>query len=452
MKSRCIILRRLELRCFIGKTVRPNLSSAITTITSGQGIGRLHQLSVHLEIVGSMRWRRFAHMLTRRMLLQGSASLAASALVGEPAYATDGDPLAALQRRIDVICRHALDQSRVRSAIVMGVVTPDVPKGQLLFAGGDMLVNPFGQKLALDAQTPFAIGSIAKVFTSGIYYMLHGPYGGTLGTSLGSRMTLSAAVADTQVKNLAIYQPGLPQDNRGGAYPPGATRSVKSLFDYMANFVPPNRQGTCYAYSNIGWSLLSMAALRVDRTDTPTFVSQYDKRLRQFCSKFGAPSTGVFQPDIKTRLPVGYTRRLASLPAHSSYRPCNLPEFGSGGIVSNGADMLRYLLYNMGRLPDGLTDPALAYQQTETFQTAACSTTARSPVTGYGWFHTPIQTGRGRGTVLTKNGGVPGFTSWIGFTKWQGTGAPASHGVFVLRNGPLSTGIGMSAMQLLLSA
>jgi beta-lactamase class C len=390
-------------------------------------------------------------MLTRRMLLQGSVNLAASALIGRPANATDGDPLPVLQRRIDVICQRALNQSRVRSAIVMGVVTPDVPNGQLLFAGGDTLVNPFGQKLPLDAQTPFEIGSIAKVFTSGIYYMLHGPYEGTLGTSLGSRMTLSEAVADTRLKNLAIYRPGLPQDNRGGAYPPGVTKSVKTLFDHMANFVPPNRQGTCYAYSNIGWSLLSMAALRIDGTDTSTFVAQYDKRLRQFCSKLGAPSTGVFHPDIKTRLPVGYTRRLVSLPAHSSYLPCNLPEFGSGGIVSNGADMLRYLLYNMGRLPDGLTDPALAYQQTETFQTAACSSTARSPVTGYGWFHMPIQTARGAGTMLSKNGGVPGFTSWIGFAKWQGTGAPASHGVFVLRNGPRSTGIGMNAMKQLLS-
>jgi hypothetical protein len=98
-----------------------------------------------------------------------------------------------------------------------------------------------------------------------------------------------------------------------------------------------------------------------------------------------------------------------------------------------------------------LTDPALAYQQTEAFQTTACSSTARSPVTGYGWFHTSARADRVQPTLLTKNGGVPGFTSWIGFTKWQGTGAPASHGIFVLCNAPRSTGIGMNAMQLLLS-
>ncbi|MPZ37457.1 MAG: serine hydrolase [Rhizobiales bacterium] len=390
-------------------------------------------------------------MLTRRMLLRGSASLAATALIGRPANAADGDPIRALQRRIEMLSRRAFNQRGIRSAIAVGVVTPDLPKGQLLFAGGDTLINPFGKKLALDAQTPLEIGSVSKVFTSGIYYMLHGPYEGTLGTSLGSRLRLSKAVADIRLKNLAIYEPGLPQDNRSGAYPPGVMKSVKSLFDYMADFVPPNGQGACYAYSNIGWSLLSMAALRIDSTNTDAFVTQYDKRLKQFCAKFDAPNTAVFHANMKPRLPVGYTRRFVALPARSLYRPCNLPGYGSGGIVSNGADMLRYLLYNMGRLPGGLTDPALVYQQTETFRTAACSATGGSPVTGYGWFHTPIQTGRGHATVLSKNGGVPGFTSWMGFTKWQGTGAPSSHGVFVLHNGPRSTGIGTNAMKLLLT-
>jgi beta-lactamase class C len=52
--------------------------------------------------------------------------------------------------------------------------------------------------------------------------------------------------------------------------------------------------------------------------------------------------------------------------------------------------------------------------------------------------------------VLNKNGGVAGFTSWMGFTSWQGTGAPSSHGVFVLSNGPGSTRLGNNAMKLLL--
>lgn len=391
-------------------------------------------------------------MFTRRLLLQGTASLAAGALFGRSAEAFDGNPLRAIQNRIDILARRAFEQRGARSAIVVGIVSPETaPNGQLLFAGGERSVNPFGARLTLDAQTPFEIGSVSKVFTSGIYYMLHGPYEGTLGTSLGSRMTLSKAMAGISLKHLANYEPGLPQDNQGSPYPPGVMASVKNLFDYMADFTPPHGQGTCYAYSNTGWALLSMAALRLDSTDTEAFVDEYDKRLKQFCSKFDAPSTAVFRADMKPRLPIGYNRRLMPLPTNSPYRPSHPPGYGSGGIISNGTDMLRYLLYNMGRLPGGQSDAALAYQQSETFRTPACSATGGSPVTGYGWFHTPVQAGQGQATVLNKNGGVAGFTSWMGFTKWQGTGAPSSHGVFVLHNGPRATGIGRNMMKLLLN-
>src|SRR5262249_3088956 len=306
--------------------------------------------------------------------------------------------------------------------------------GQLLFAGRDTLVNPFGDKLVLDARTPFAIGSTSKVFTSGIHYMLHGPYEGRLGTWLGSRMTMSG-VADLQLRNLAIYEPGLAQDNKGGVYPPGMMRSLRYLFDYMAHFVPTCEQGACYAYSNIGGALLSMASQRLNSLDTEAFVTEYDQRLKQFCSRFNASDTSVFHPDMKPRLPIGYNRRLEPLPARNPYRPSFPSGYGSGGIVSTGADMLRYPLYNMGRLPGGVTDRALAYQQTETFQVPSCSTAGRAPRTSYGWFHVPVQTPSGSSVVLNKNGGVRSFTSWMGFTSWQGSGAAATHGAFVLSNG-----------------
>jgi CubicO group peptidase (beta-lactamase class C family) len=391
-------------------------------------------------------------MLTRRTFLQGSASLVATAMVCGRAGAVNGEPIRTIQNRIDRLCRRAFNERDARTAIVVGVVTPDTgSNGQLLFAGRDTLVNPFGDKLVLDARTPFPIGSTSKVFTSGIHYMLHGPYEGSLGTWLGSRMTMSKGVADLQLRNLAIYEPGLAQDNEGGVYPRDMMRSLRNLFDYMADFVPPYAQGACYAYSNIGWALLSMASLRLNSLDTDVFTAEYDQRLKQFCSRFGASDTSVFHPDVKPRLPIGYNRRLEALRARNPYRPSFPAGNGSGGIVSTGADMLRYLLYNMGRLPGGMTDRALAYQQTETFQVPPCSTLGRGPRTSYGWFHTLIQTPSGSAVVLNKNGGVRGFTSWMGFTSWQGAGIAATHGAFVLSNGLRSTRIGMNAMRALLA-
>src|SRR5262245_24604441 len=117
--------------------------------------------------------------------------------------------------------------------------------------------------------------------------MLHGPYDGTLGDWL-PKLRLSRAVGNLRLENLAIYRPGLAQDNRGGVYPPAMMRSLKNLFDYMARFNPPFEQGSCYAYSNVGWSLLSMAMLKLDHTDTRQFVRAYNAALARFCSLLGA--------------------------------------------------------------------------------------------------------------------------------------------------------------------
>jgi CubicO group peptidase (beta-lactamase class C family) len=279
--------------------------------------------------------------------------------------------------------------------------------------------------------------------------MLHGPYEGTLGEWL-PKMPLSRGVGNLSLKNLAIYRPGLAQDNRGGVYPPAMMRSLKTLFDYLATFKPPFEQGSCYAYSNLGWSLLSMAALKLDHTDMGQFARAYNNALVRFCNRFGAGGTRVFRSDIKPRLPMGYSKTFSPLPASASYQPTSDAGCGSGGIVSNGADMMRYLLYNMGRLPGGLNDPALAYQQSEGSRVSPCAGGGAGPVTSYGWFHATVQTAQGPVVVLNKNGGVAGFTSWMGFTRWQGTGPASSHGAFVLSNGPASTRLGVSAMRTLL--
>jgi hypothetical protein len=58
--------------------------------------------------------------------------------------------------------------------------------------------------------------------------------------------------------------------------------------------------------------------------------------------------------------------------------------------------------------------------------------------------------GPGQTMVLSKNGGVAGFSSWMGFTRWQGTGAPSLRGVFVLNNAHDATKLGRNIMKQLL--
>jgi len=391
-------------------------------------------------------------MITRRGFLQATGGLAGMCLPGMRSQAAGADPIQSVQELIDTYCQSSLKDHGANVGVVAGIVTPDnvARGGQIIFAGRETLTNPYGKRLDLDERTPFEIGSISKVFTSGIYYMLHGNYEGTLGSRLGRNIKLSPAMAAITVKDLAIYRPGLAQDNQGGAgYPPGMMATLSNLFRFLASFTPPNSPGSCYSYSNLGWSLLGMAAVGLDGADTQEFVRKYDDKLVKYCGAFAAPNTRVFQPGMKSRLPKGFTKEFAALPMDRDYQPSPEARAGSGGIVSNGADMLRFLLYSMGRLSGGLTDPALKFQQAETFRAAPCDGAGQGPVTSYGWFHARRKTPDGEVVVVNKNGAVRGFTSWMGFTRWQGTGAPSSYGVFMLSNGPGSTQLGTSAMKLL---
>lgn len=381
-------------------------------------------------------------MLTRRSVLIGGL---ASALAGGGAHAQS---LAPFQQLIDDACRRARAQSGARLAVVLGMVGPH-GTGRLLFAGAEGLTNPFGQPLALDARTVFEIGSISKVFTSALHYRAHGPFQGTLGSWLGGSASLSPAVGALTLENLATYRPGLPQDNQGGAYPPGTLQNFRSLFAYLSSYRPPNAQGTCYAYSNLGWSLLAMAGTGIAGLGDAAFADRYDKRLRAFGTSFGAMETGWFRPAMRQRLPLGYTQAWKPLPANASYRPVGPSQVGSGGILSTGADMLAYLRLNMGLLKGGMDDPAIAYQQGADVFSPAC-TGRGAPRTAYGWFRASVPGSNGPATILNKNGGVAGFTSWMGFSAWQGTGKPSQSGMFILANGPVATPLGMQAMRMML--
>jgi len=207
-------------------------------------------------------------MLTRRFFLKGSlagvaggvaagASLgsAGSGVFGIGRAQAQGIPRAALQTLIDEACLRARANHGAPMGLVLGAVGPS-GAGQLLFAGQEGMTDTAGAPLTLAPRTPFQIGSITKVITAALAYRRKGPFAGTLGAALGENFPLSPQVAALTLQNLARYQPGLPQDNRGAAYPPGTMARMADLFDYLARFDPPFPQGTCYSYSNLGWSLL----------------------------------------------------------------------------------------------------------------------------------------------------------------------------------------------------
>jgi hypothetical protein len=100
-------------------------------------------------------------------------------------------------------------------------------------------------------------------------------------------------------------------------------------------------------------SLLSMAALNLDSTDADAFGTACNNVLIQYCQTFfqvdegSTPTTVVYnQADVGSP-PVGYD---ASFQPKIS-APCSIVEYGSGGIVSNGADMAQFPLCHVAELP-----------------------------------------------------------------------------------------------------
>lgn len=387
-------------------------------------------------------------MLDRRAFITGAL---AAGVLSRPAVAA-GDPrlpFEALQQMADAEVANARAQHGARLAVVLGVVNPR-GNGQLFLAQAPDLTHPGGRPLTLDGGTPFAIGSISKVLTACLHYQAHGPFKGTLGDWLAPR-TLSPGLARIPLADIARYQSGMAQDNQGGVHPPGVMASFQSLFPYLATLQPPFPPGRCYSYSNLSWSLLALAGAGARKGSMVEAAERYDRALKAFGAGMGMNATGIFRPQMKSRLPVGYRKTWQPLPPRADYAPTRLTGVGAGGIVSTGNDMLAFLRTSMGLGDGGMESAALAYQQGNVFSSPRCGG-GKAPRTAYGWIIHDVADASGPRALVTKDGAVAGFTAWMGFPAWQGTGAPSPSGVFALVNGPGAAGLGLRTMRRILSA
>jgi hypothetical protein len=171
-------------------------------------------------------------------------------------------------------------------------------------------------------------------------------------------------------------------------------------------------------------------------------------------------NTALFDTSQVPSMACGFTENNEPFMSQN-YQPVPNMEFGSGSIVSCASDMLQWLLYNMGRLPASQADfDILSAQQTQqqTPPLNKCGTVTgqcgggepAGSTVGMGWF---LGTGDGA-PVLSKDGGVPGFTSWMGFESWVANGKanPSGNGVVVLAAGPNASAVGRGIMRTILGA
>lgn len=112
--------------------------------------------------------------------------------------------------------------------------------------------------------------------------------------------------------------------------------------------------------------------------------------------------------------------------------------FGAGGLVSTPYDMMTWLTFNMGMLPEAGLNAILKPMQTP----SATVKTAHGEQLGIGWFIGSIQATYERRLislpVIWKDGGLSGFSSFVTFLQSEAPGSsPSQAGVFVLTNGTI---------------
>ncbi len=174
--------------------------------------------------------------------------------------------------------------------------------------------------------------------------------------------------------------------------------SVRQLYEFLSNFRSSHPPGAEFRYSNIGIALLGHILERV--TGMP-----YEKLVHQrICSPLGMRSTRITPTRVMLqRMAQGYGKNM---------NPVSLKAFdvgkGSGGLYSSTNDMMDYLAANIGLVETGVS-PALIEAQKAHRRVPG----KENAFMGITWHVRQI----GSTQIVSKNGGLAGFQSFLAFSR-----------------------------------
>lgn len=334
---------------------------------------------------------------------------------------------------------------------VVGLVRPEANA-----EGLSTKVIPFGVEdvdtgRRVDAATSFEIGSLTKLFTAVVL--------ASAMSAVDAPVTMDTPVQDfTRVRvprwgssemtvgHLVTHRSGLPKMPGNAVHGP-AGRSAYGAGDIWSalaasplTFSP----GSSWLYSNFGFGLLG--TLLAERTGRP-FGRLVDDIV---CRPLGLGATGLEHPAQQASPPArpSWWRPLVASHAResavegvstgyatgsTSARPLVAQRWdntgamaGSGGLVSNGTDLTRFLAAAAGY---GSAPPSAALAQTR--RPVPADVEDARPM-GMAW---QIRRSRSMPPMLFKNGGTSGMHGAMA-VRPQGEGPGAGTGVVVLTNGP----------------
>lgn len=276
----------------------------------------------------------------------------------------------------------------------------------------------------IDPDTLFRLASIAKVFTSTVLSLKAIEGRVQLTDSVAKYLSIKDApflntdFSKITLLNLATHTSSLPKSFPENKENPIQTEEqlINNLNQWKAGSPP----GSKYFYSNLGFSILGIALARQNQT------SYFDMLNSLILQPLKMNSTFVDIPDaFLYRVAIGYHDNKS---VERVVR--NRLSIASGGLYSSARDMLLFLKANLGVEGPKNLIVAMEYAQKEFFAVS------NQLSMGLGWQRFTTKENL---LIIDKNGGLPGFASYIGMTN-QGK----KIGIVILANkdGINSTAIG----------
>ena len=255
--------------------------------------------------------------------------------------------------------------------------------------------------------TEFEIGSITKVFTTTLLAIYAQRQSIRLDAPLQNYVPRGVTVPSFGARqitlvDLATHTSGLPRQ------PPmqGDSYSDAEMFAFLASYRLPRAPGTQFEYSNLGVALLAHALAQASGTPWPQMAQQ------EITARLGMPDTRLkLDDEERARLAIGYNRAgqraKENMPTWPAFN-------GAGALFSTASDMQRFLAWNMGEikgaLPNGLLDE---------LHKSRFALPRPGAGVGLAWQIAPLGPGL---SVVWKNGGTLGYSSYIGFVPGARSG------------------------------
>jgi len=180
----------------------------------------------------------------------------------------------------------------------------------------------------------------------------------------------------------------------------------EEMYAFLAMFRLPPRQTPGYRYSNLAIALLGHTLALINR-------KSYEAMLQQrICGPLKMDSTGDGPNEqMRHHLAQGYSRLNQPVTPREL-----LVGKSSGGLYSTTGDMLKFLAANLG-LANADIVKAMQFAQVP----RRLVSERKNAYMGLAWHVRKVQ----QGDIISKNGGVPGFSSYVAFNPEEKFGVVA---------------------------